>query len=397
MSKKYTGIIIIFLVVIIIILGWLWINKNEDTNRLEENESANKVQVEQRIEIPQSWNDEGVFSAFYDKAYEKLQTLTLEEKVGQLLLARVPVNNQIQDIYDYKLGGYILFAVDTKNQTKESLREKIQSYQNATNIPMIIATDEEGGTVVRVSSNPELRDSRFLSPSQLYKKGGLDLIRETTLEMSELLYSVGINTNLAPVADVSENPNDFIYNRALGKDAMTTANYIRTVIATSKKGNVSYVLKHFPGYGNNKDTHIGISLDNRTLQEFEEKDFIPFKAGIEEGAEAILVSHNIITQVDKNNPASLSSAIHEIIRNNLMFTGVIITDDLAMEAIKEYTSGSPAVNAILAGNDMIIITDYKTAYNDIINSIEKGKILESQVDQKVFKILAWKYYKGLIK
>ena len=366
MSKKYTGIIIIFLVVIIIILGWLWINKNEDTNRLEENESANKVQVEQRIEIPQSWNDEGVFSAFYDKAYEKLQTLTLEEKVGQLLLARVPVNNQIQDIYDYKLGGYILFAVDTKNQTKESLREKIQSYQNATNIPMIIATDEEGGTVVRVSSNPELRDSRFLSPSQLYKKGGLDLIRETTLEMSELLYSVGINTNLAPVA-------------------------------TSKKGNVSYVLKHFPGYGNNKDTHIGISLDNRTLQEFEEKDFIPFKAGIEEGAEAILVSHNIITQVDKNNPASLSSAIHEIIRNNLMFTGVIITDDLAMEAIKEYTSGSPAVNAILAGNDMIIITDYKTAYNDIINSIEKGKILESQVDQKVFKILAWKYYKGLIK
>ena len=135
----------------------------------------------------------------------------------------------------------------------------------------------------------------------------------------------------------------------------------------------------------------------KKVNPFEEKDFIPFKEGINEGAEAILVSHNIITQIDKNNPASLSPQIHKILKENLGFTGVIITDDLAMDAIKDYTTGSPAVNAILAGNDMLIITDYETGYKDIINAIKNGKIKEEQIDKSVLKILAWKYYKGLIK
>lgn len=399
MGKKNIAIVsfFIFIVIIVILVGVYVNNKKNKKETNDSKESGVKKQVEQIIETPKSWNDKGVFSEYYNKAYGKLQTLTIEEKVGQLLLARVPANNQIQDICDYKLGGYILFGKDTENETKESLKKKIQSYQSASNIPMIIATDEEGGTVVRVSSNPNLRKSKFLSPGQLYNSGGLELIRETTLEMSQLLDEVGINTNLAPVADVSENPNDFIYSRTLGKNAETTAKYVKTVIQTSKDGNVSYVLKHFPGYGNNKDTHTGISIDNRTLQEFEEKDFIPFKEGINEGAEAILVSHNIITQIDKNNPASLSPQIHEILKENLGFTGVIITDDLAMDAIKDYTTGSPAVNAVLAGNDMLIITDYETGYKDIINAIKNEKIKEEQIDKSVLKILAWKYYKGLIK
>lgn len=399
MSKKNIAIVsfFIFIVIIVILVGVYVNNKKNKKETNDSKESGVKKQVEQILETPKSWNDKGVFSEYYNKAYGKLQTLTIEEKVGQLLLARVPANNQIQDICDYKLGGYILFGRDTENETKESLKKKIQSYQSASNIPMIIATDEEGGTVVRVSSNPNLRKSKFLSPGQLYNSGGFDLIRETTLEMSKLLDEVGINTNLAPVADVSENPNDFIYSRTLGKNAETTAKYVKTVIQTSKDGNVSYVLKHFPGYGNNKDTHTGISIDNRTLQEFEAKDFIPFKEGINEGAEAILVSHNIITQIDKNNPASLSPQIHKILKENLGFTGVIITDDLAMDAIKDYTTGSPAVNAILAGNDMLIITDYETGYKDIINAIKNGKIKEEQIDKSVLKILAWKYYKGLIK
>lgn len=399
MRKKSIAIVsfFIFIVIIVILVGVYLNNKKNKKEISDSKERGVKKQVEQILETPKSWNDKGVFSEYYNKAYGKLQTLTIEEKVGQLLLARVPANNQIQDICDYKLGGYILFGKDTENETKESLKKKIQSYQSASNIPMIIATDEEGGTVVRVSSNPNLRKSKFLSPGQLYNSGGLELIRETTLEMSQLLDEVGINTNLAPVADVSENPNDFIYSRTLGKNAETTAKYVKTVIQTSKDGNVSYVLKHFPGYGNNKDTHTGISIDNRTLQEFEEKDFIPFKEGINEGAEAILVSHNIITQIDKNNPASLSPQIHKILKENLGFTGVIITDDLAMDAIKDYTTGSPAVNAILAGNDMLIITDYETGYKDIINAIKNGKIKEEQIDKSVLKILAWKYYKGLIK
>ena len=319
-----------------------------------------------------------------------------DEKIGQLLLVRVPETNQIEDIAKYNFGGYILFGRDTQNETKESLSYKIQSYQDSSKIPMIIAVDEEGGTVVRISNNPNLRSERFPSPQQLYQSGGYDKIESTTLEMNELLSSLGINVNLAPVADVSTDPSDFIYDRSFGRDASETSTFIQTVIKASKQSSVSYVLKHFPGYGNNKDTHTGISIDERSLEQFESVDFLPFQAGIEEGAEAILVSHNIISQVEENTPASLSLNIHNILRDDLKFTGVIMTDDLDMGAIKYYVDESPAVKAILAGNDMLITTDYEQAYNDIKNAINEGTITQENIDHSVFRIIAWKYYKGLL-
>ena len=346
--------------------------------------------------VPVEWNDKGLFSKYYVDAYKKLKEMSGDEKIGQLLLVRVPETNQIEDIAKYNLGGYILFGRDTQNETKESLSAKIQSYQDSSKIPMIIAVDEEGGTVVRISNNPNLRSERFPSPQQLYQSGGYDKIESTTLEMNELLSSLGINVNLAPVADVSTDPSDFIYDRSFGRDASETSTFIQTVIKASKQSSVSYVLKHFPGYGNNKDTHTGISIDERSLEQFESVDFLPFKTGIEEGAEAILVSHNIISQVEENTPASLSLNIHNILRDDLKFTGVIMTDDLDMGAIKYYVDECPAVKAILAGNDMLITTDYEQAYNDIKNAINEGTITQENIDHSVFRIIAWKYYKGLL-
>ena len=123
---------------------------------------------------------------------------------------------------------------------------------------------------------------------------------------------------------------------------------------------------------------------------------MPFQAGIDEGAEAILVSHNIISQVEENTPASLSLNIHNILRNELNFTGIVMTDDLDMGAIKYYIDDSPAVKAVLAGNDMLITTDYEQAYNDIKNAINEGTITQENIDHSVFRIIAWKYYKGLL-
>ena len=355
------------------------------------------VKENEKNKIPIAWNDTGIFSNYYDKAYEKLLTLSLEEKVGQLFLVRVPEQNQVSDIEKYHFGGYILFGRDTKDQTKESLSNTISDYQKASKIPMIIATDEEGGTVVRISSNPNLRSSKFPSPQEVFKNGGFKSIEDTTTEMSNLLSSLGINVNLAPIADVSTDSSDFIYDRAFGKDSKNTSIYIQTVISASKNKNVSYVLKHFPGYGNNKDTHTGISVDNRSLDSFEKNDFLPFEAGIKEGAESILVSHNIITNVDNNIPASLSLKMHNILRGDLNFSGIIMTDDLAMDAISKYFDGSPTVKSILAGNDMFIVSDYVTGYNDVMKAINDGTITEDILNHNVFRVLAWKYYKGLIK
>ena len=210
------------------------------------------------------------------------------------------------------------------------------------------------------------------------------------------MYELGINVNLAPVADVSTNPDDYMYKRSFGKDYTKTKEYIKTVIRASKDTNVSNVLKHFPGYGNNVDTHTGVAIDNRTLDEFRNNDFVPFIQGINDGAEAILVSHNIIENIE-NVPASLSKNVHNILKNELKFSGVIMTDDLAMSGITKNITESPSVMALKAGNDLIIITDYLTGINDIKNSLNNNEISEDLINKAVLKIIAWKYYKGLIK
>lgn len=368
----------------------------DDFLEIQTNEIIDIYTVGDINKYPAAWNYYGIFSDYYEQAYEKLKDLSIEEKIGQLIFARVPESNQVSEIEKYHLGGYILFGRDTKNKTKEQLTNTIKSYQNASSIPLIIATDEEGGIVVRVSNNSKLADKAFKSSQELYKEGGFDLIKKDTKEKSELLSSLGINTNLAPVSDVSTNKNDYIYSRTFGKNATETSKYVETVIEASKGTNVSYVLKHFPGYGNNLNTHTGSATDKRSYKTFETSDFLPFEAGIKAGAEAVLVSHNIVNSIDSSAPASLSVKMHNLLREKLEFTGIIITDDLAMDAINDYVS-NPAVKAILAGNDLLIVSDYKKAYNDIKEAVEKETITEELLDELVFKVLSWKYYKGLIK
>lgn len=158
--------------------------------------------------------------------------------------------------------------------------------------------------------------------------------------------------------------------------------------------NVSYTLKHFPGYGNNLDTHTGKSIDYRTYEQIQNKDLLPFKAGIESGCEAIMVSHNIVNSIDPASVASLSLRIHELLRDEMGFTGIIITDDIAMKAINN--EGNAAVKAVLAGNDMIITTDYVASIESVKKALENEIISEDMIDRAVFRILAWKYYKGLL-
>ena len=245
-----------------------------------------------------------------------------------------------------------------------------------------------------VSSNPNLASSKFLSPRDLYLNGGFDKIKEDTVNKSLLLSELGLNLNLAPVVDVSTNSSDYMYKRTLGENTELTSTYAKTVIKASKGLGVSYTLKHFPGYGNNKDTHNGVVNDNRSYDEIVKNDLPPFEAGINEGAEAVLISHNTVTNIDSSNPASLSVDIHNLLRNKLGFTGIIITDDLAMGAISSINNAT--VKAILAGNDLIITTDYEESFNDIKDAINNDTIDEGLIDKLAFRVLAWKYYKGLI-
>ena len=322
--------------------------------------------------------------------------MTLEEKIGQILLVKYPDDTNIKQIInDYKIGGFIFFEKDFKDKTTEEVQNMMNSLQKMSKISLLTAVDEEGGDVIRISSNKKLIETEFLSPRQLYLQGGFDLIREDTKRKSAFLEKLGINVNLAPSVDVSTNSTDYIYNRTLGENASLTSTYAKTVIEASKTNNsVSYVLKHFPGYSNNEDSHKGKVVDTRTLDEIRENDLPPFEAGIKSNAEAILVNHNIVQSLDQNNPASLSANVHNFLVADLAFTGITMTDDLSMNAVSSIEN--VAVKALLAGNDIIITTDYEQSFNDITKAVDDGIISEKLINEIAHKIISWKYYKGLM-
>lgn len=337
-----------------------------------------------------------------------LEDMTLEEKAGQLFFVRVPAENAVEDVMTYHLGGYLLFGRDTQNKTASELIQTIASYQAAAELPLLIGVDEEGGTVVRVSSNPHLRSKKFSSPGKLWKQG-LDALLRETREKSILLKSLGFNVNLAPVADVSTNSGDFIYDRTTGMDAEETADYTARVTEAQSFYGLGSVLKHFPGYGNNKDTHTGVAVDERSMETFLEQDFLPFQAGIavEETVwpsgelrrlrPAVLVSHNIVNCMDPNLPASLSPEVHRILREDLGFDGVVMTDDLAMDAVKAYAAeGDVAVMSIQAGNDLVVTTDYRTQIPRVIQAVRDGALEEEAVDAACLRVLRWKLELGLL-
>ena len=339
----------------------------------------------------------GFDESILNQANTMLASMSLEEKVGQMFLARCPEADAASEAAAYHLGGYVLFSRDFENKTQEQVIADIQSCQDAASVPMFIAVDEEGGTVNRVSLNPQLRPYPFWSPQELYAEGGLELVQSDALDKSILLKNLGINLNLAPVCDVSTDPQDFIYARSFGQPAAETAQYVTTVVEAMNTQQMGSVLKHFPGYGNNTDTHEGIARDTRSYETFTESDFIPFQAGIAANASAVLVSHNIVECMDAQSPASLSSAVHSILRNDLGFNGIIMTDDLSMEAITQYTDGqSAAVQAVLAGNDMICCTDYATQIPAVIDAVNAGTISQDMIDQAVLRILAQKIQLGII-
>ena len=326
-----------------------------------------------------------------------LNEMSLEERVGQLFLARCDDSVALEHIEAYHLGGFVLFGRDFTGQTPDSFRQKIAGYQLAAKLPLLIAVDEEGGTVTRVSANPAFRPTKFPSPRRLYEGSGLEGVLVCEKEKCLLLSSLGINVNLAPVCDITTDPGSFMYDRSLGQSPQITAEFIRDTVREMHSNSVGSCLKHFPGYGNNTDTHTGIATDSRSLEELESCDLVPFAAGIEAGCDAILVSHTVVECLDPELPASLSPAVHDYLRTTMGFDGVIVTDDLVMQAITDaYGAGEAAVLAVLTGNDLLCSTEYVVQYEAVLAAVLEGRIDIDTLNAAVRRVLQWKIDLGLI-
>ncbi|GAA2939081.1 glycoside hydrolase family 3 N-terminal domain-containing protein [Enterococcus raffinosus] len=332
-----------------------------------------------------------------EKVENTMKTMTLEEKVGQLFMARVPEQNQIMDIQNYHLGGYLLFDRDMAGKGQADVKQTIASYQEASKTPMFIGSDEEGGTVSRLSRN-QIVSPAFESPQALYQKDGWDGVTKEIDRKAQVFGELGIQLGMFPDADVSTDPQSFIYDRTIGMDAKGTSHYVKLSVEEMKKQKLGSILKHFPGYGNNRDSHVEIVTDNRSMEDLRKNDFLPFEAGIKAWADSIMVSHNIVQAIDGNRPASISKPVHDVIRNELGFKGVIMTDDMDMAGLADFISQEEAgLQALQAGNDMILSSSYSTQIPYILEAIKKGEYSEQQLDQSVERLLTWKVELGLIK
>lgn len=377
-----------------------------------------------------------LFGAYYANAEEKMKTMTLDEKIAQMFVVGTDTSldsaTNLQNhkkMTTYQFGGHLFFANFFKNKTANTIKEQIDSFQTASKIPLVTSIDEEGNYISRLKNTGLFSSDIFKDSWDLYENGGFPAIRTNTINKSRALSSLGINLNFAPVVDITDDPSFYMYRRTLKhpEDPQLTCTYAETVIKSSQDDeyDVSYTLKHFPGYGNCTDTHSDFDTNNSTLESLQNKDLLPFQAGINAGAEVIMVSHNIISCMDNNYAASISEPVHNYLRNNMGYTGIIITDAINMGAIaKVYSTKDSIIRAIQSGNDMICIQMYEgkpdkyeeknssgvvtfskdwgdtLTYAGIIkyvsDAVNDNKISQDTIDTAVKRIIAWKYYKGLL-
>ncbi len=322
------------------------------------------------------------FQNIKDKVKEKIESMSLEEKVSQMFMVMTSSGDELKQ----DAGGYVLTWSDFSN-----VKSAIDDSKSSNNIPAIYATDDEGGKVQNAAASGNFPSAKSYGESKNYTKLETDEKRK-----ADILLENGINLNLAPVADLS-SPSSYMgkYERSFGTNVDVTSECVKTVVSAMSSKGLSTCLKHFPGYGNNENTHSGSAVDKRDYSTFKDKDLKVFEAGIKAGVPTIMVSHNIMTCKDDKLPASLSPEVHKIIREDLNFDGVVMTDDLGMEAVGDKYS-DVAIKAVEAGNDMLMTSKFKDYKKDIINAVKNGKITEERIDESVERILTWKYKYGIM-
>ena len=306
-----------------------------------------------------------LFEDYYKEAEKILANMTIYEKIGQMFIGRYSIDTADEHIKKYHIGGFVLFANNIQGHTEEQLIKELEERQNNSKILLSYSVDEEGGTVCRVSLY--FRDERFPSPRQSYEKGGIDEILLIEKEKIDLLRKLNFTVNFAPVADISTNESDYIHARTLGENATLTSEYINEVVDEYCNEEFTCCLKHFPGYGNNRNTHDDVAHDYRELDYLKKNDLVPFVNAIIHKVPMIMVSHNIVHKIDDEYPSSISKKVHDLLRD-YGYTGLILTDSLSMGAIQKYAVNvSEGALAVLAGNDIIVTSTFEKHIEQVIN------------------------------
>lgn len=331
-------------------------------------------------------------------AEQLLAGMTAEEKVWQLFILHpsqlTETGTLLTDAQGVTeilpAGGIILDSTNLESEAQTLAL--IADLQALSSIPLLVSVDEEGGTVARVG--PALGMTTLNSMFH-YRAEGTDRARENARALAEGLASLGFNVDFAPVADVWTNPaNTVIGARAYSDDPQQAAELVAAAVEGFHLGGVSATLKHFPGHGDTQeDSHNGAAYAYKTLPELMECEMLPFRAGIEAGAELVMVAHITLPALDAERPATLSEAVvTDLLREELGFSGLIVTDALSMGAITQAYGDEAALLALEAGCDLLLLPEDASAAAALI--LERAD--PARIDESVKRILEWKLARGLI-
>lgn len=293
----------------------------------------------------------------------------------------------------HAVGGLVYFSKNI--QSEAQLTEMLANTVLFSKYPLFLAVDEEGGKVSRVADSG-IGVDKVGAMAEIGAGGDPQKAYEAGTTIGSYLKRLGFNLDFAPVADVLTNAdNQTIGDRAFGTDGAIVAQMVPSFVTGLEEEGVSSCLKHFPGLGDTtEDTHDGMAVTERTREEFQAVEFPVFQAGIDAGADFVMVSHvSVPGLTGDNTPASLSAAVIGILRNDLGFNGIIITDALNMTAITDYyTADEAAIKAIQSGADMLLMPEsFETAYNGLLQAVENGTIPEERINESLRRIYRVKY------
>ena len=341
------------------------------------------------------------------------EKMTLQEKVCQMFITTpeqlsgwdvVTLYDEIVDeaIVNYPIGGMIMFAenLETTEQTAQLISDIQECAMNNNNgIGMFMSVDEEGGTVARVADT--LGTTAFDDMVTYGEANDEHVSYEIGYTIGTDLKELGFNLDFAPVADVNISDASELGGRMFSSDPAVVANMASNVAMGLKDAGVCATLKHFPGLGaaeGNTHTDSDVTI-KRSLDDLRANEFVPFRKGIEAGADFVMVGHQVISGVGDWLPSDLSdTVVTELLRNELGFNGLIITDSQMMNTITDlYSAGEAAVMAINAGVDIVLMpSDMVEAIDSVCSAVESGEIKQSRIDESVMRILNKKYEMGLI-
>lgn len=339
------------------------------------------------------------------KAEELLSGMTLREKLCQLMIVRPetltgesPVTAAGETtrlaLESYPVGG-LIYSVDNL-VTQEQTREMITNTQSYSEIPLFISADEEGGNVGRLMYK---LGTTWVNDMYSYKDMGEDTAYANAYTIGSDMVSCLFNTDFAPVADVWTNPeNTVIGDRAYSDDFNQASELVAAAVRGFTDAGVVCCVKHFPGHGDTStDTHEGAAVVDKSLDELRAGELLPFESGIEAGVDMVMVGHITVTAVD-DEPATISKAvITDLLREELGWDGVVITDSLDMGALAGYDNGEVCVKFLEAGGDILLgVPDIEAALTALETAVTDGRLTESRIDESVMRILTLKIEHGII-